>query len=133
MKTVLILSGSAALLFLIIDLVWLTVIAKDLYQSEIGSLLKKEFNGYAAGAFYAIFIAGLTLFVLLPAFEAKSLLRALALGAAFGLVTYATYDLTNLATLNGFTTRIALIDMAWGSILSGVVSAGAVYAALRLG
>ena len=109
------------------------MVAKELYQSEIGSLLKKEFNGYAAVAFYAIFIAGLTLFVLLPAFEARSLLRALALGAAFGFVTYATYDLTNLATLNGFTTRIALIDMAWGTTLSALVSVGAVFVALRLG
>jgi uncharacterized membrane protein len=132
-KTVLILSGSAALLFLIIDLIWLTVVAKELYQAEIGSLLKKEFNGYAAFAFYTVFIAGLTLFVLVPAFEAQSLMRALLLGAAFGFVTYATYDLTNLATLQGFTTRIAIIDMAWGTTLTALVSLGAVFTALRLG
>lgn len=131
MKPVITLFFSAALLFLVLDLLWLSVAAKGIYQAEIGSLLKKSFDLRAAFAFYVVFLCGLTYFVLLPAHETGSVLRALAMGAAFGFVTYATYDLTNLATLEGFTTRIALIDMAWGTTLTALVSAGAVAVTLR--
>lgn len=131
MKTPIMLGGVAALIFLVVDLIWLSIAAKSVYQAEIGPLLRKEFNLVAAAAFYTIFIAGLTLFVLMPAFTRESVLYAAMMGAAFGLVTYATYDLTNLATLEGFTLRIALIDMAWGTTLSAIVSAGAVAAILR--
>jgi uncharacterized membrane protein len=133
MLSTLILYAAAAILFLVLDLVWLGIVAKEIYASEIGGLLRKDFNLVAATAFYLIFLAGLTYFVLVPAHQAGSIVRALIAGAVFGFVTYATYDLTNLATLQGFTTRIALIDMAWGTTLSALVSAGAVAIALRIG
>ncbi|MCZ8374241.1 MAG: DUF2177 family protein [Beijerinckiaceae bacterium] len=133
MKSIVILIASAAIILLVIDLLWLGVIAKNLYQAEIGGLLKKEFNVTAALAFYVLYVMGLTVFVLLPAHESGSVLRALAYGAFFGLVAYGTYDLTNLATLEGFTLRIALIDMGWGAFVSGVTSAGAVAIARHFG
>ena len=133
MKTTLILAASAAVILLIADLFWLGIVAKNLYQAEIGGLLKKEFNVVAALAFYVLYVVGLTVFVLVPAYESGSVLRALALGAFFGLVAYGTYDLTNLATLEGFTLRIALIDMSWGAFVSGVTSAGAVAVARHFG
>jgi len=133
MKTTLILAASAAVILLIVDLFWLGIVAKNLYQAEIGGLLKKEFNVVAALAFYVLYVVGLTVFVLVPAYESGSVLRALVLGAFFGLVAYGTYDLTNLATLEGFTLRIALIDMSWGAFVSGVTSAGAVAVARHFG
>ena len=114
---------SAAVLFLAIDMIWLTKIARGLYMGEIGPLLLETPNMGAAIAFYALYITGLTLFVLLPAYEANSVGKALLMGAALGAVAYGTYDLTNLAVMRDFTTRIALVDLAWGTILTGTVSA----------
>jgi uncharacterized membrane protein len=112
-------------------MIWLAGIARSLYVAEIGTLLKKSPNLAAAASFYLIYLAGLTFFVLIPAHEAGNVARAALTGAAFGLVAYATYDLTNLATLEGFTARIALIDMAWGAFVTGLSSAGAVALAGR--
>lgn len=131
MKTPVLLFAFAALIFLVIDLIWLAGIARGLYLSEIGALLKKSPSLPVAALFYIIYLAGLTFFVLLPAHEAGSVTRAALAGAAFGLVAYATYDLTNLATLEGFTARIAMIDMAWGAFVTGLSSAGAVALAGR--
>ena len=114
---------SAAVFFLAIDMVWLTKIARGLYMGEIGPLLLETPNMGAAAAFYALYITGLTLFVLVPAYEANSVSKALIMGAALGAVAYGTYDLTNLAVMRDFTTRIALVDLAWGTILTGTVSA----------
>ena len=122
MKPTLFLVLSAGVLFLLVDMIWLTVVARGLYLREIGSLLLERPNLAAAAAFYVLYLAGLTFFVLLPGLESGSLLRVLLTGAAFGLVAYGTYDLTNLATLKGFTPRIAVIDMTWGATLTGFVS-----------
>lgn len=114
---------SAAVLFLAIDMVWLTKIARGLYLGEIGPLLLETPNMGAAAAFYVLYITGLTFFVLVPAYEANSVGKALLMGAALGAVAYGTYDLTNLAVMRDFTTRIALVDLAWGTVLTGTVSA----------
>lgn len=121
----------AALIILAVDIIWLTAIARSIYVAEIGGLLKKSPDLVAALAFYVLYVAGLTFFVLMPSFEAGSVVRAALTGAFFGLVAYATYDLTNLATLEGFTTRIALIDMGWGAGLTALASAGAVWLAQK--
>ncbi len=128
-----ILFGSAAVILLVLDILWLGVVAKSLYQAEIGPLLKKEFDLTAAIAFYALYVVGLTGFVLMPAQDHGSIVKAALFGALFGLVAYGTYDLTNLATLNGFTVRIAMIDMAWGSFVSAVTCGGAVAVAEAVG
>ncbi|MGL5446449.1 MAG: DUF2177 family protein [Rhabdaerophilum sp.] len=134
MKLALSLAAIAGIAFLVIDMIWLLYIARGVYMSEIGAILKPQPNLWAAAAFYLLYLVGLTLFVLLPAAESGSVMRAALLGAAFGLVAYGTYDLTNLAVLQGFTTRIALIDMAWGTFLTASVSAISVGAvrALRI-
>jgi len=110
------------ILFMGIDLVWLMGPGRPIYMAEIGSLLRSQPNLGAALAFYVLYAGGLTYFAVTPGLKAAIPLQALGLGALFGLMAYATYDLTNLAVVNGFSTRIAVIDMAWGSVLSGAVA-----------
>ena len=88
----------------------------------MGHLLKDNVNWAAAIAFYLIFLVGLVVLVIWPAVEQQSFARAVVLGALFGLVTYAAYDLTNLATLEGFPLTVALVDMIWGMVLCGTIS-----------
>lgn len=109
-------------LLLIIDMVWLMWLGRGFYVEEIGSLLLEQPNLIAAFTFYALYIAGLVYLVIAPAAEAESVMKAVVSGAVFGLVAYATYDLTNLAVMKGFTLKIALIDMVWGMVLSAAVS-----------
>lgn len=108
--------------FFAIDMIWLGFIAKDFYQDKLGHLLGSV-NWTAAILFYLFFIVGILFFAVVPALEAGSLLRALLVGAFLGLLTYATYDLTNLATLKDWPLSIALVDMAWGAVLTGSVAA----------
>ncbi len=118
-----ILSYAATLLVIIvIDYIWLGLVAKPIYAAEMGDSLRKDPNFVAAGAFYLLYAAGLTLFAVLPGVTADSALKAFGLGAALGLVAYGTYDLTNLSVMNGYSWRIALIDIAWGLVSSAVAS-----------
>lgn len=114
-------------IFLAIDGVWLSTAGRSLYVSEIGSLLRDRPNFLVALLFYALFALALLVFVIEPALASTSLVRAIAMGAFFGLACYATYDLTNLATIKGFTPRIAVIDMVWGAVVSGAVTALSVW------
>ena len=109
--------------FFIIDMVWLGLIAKNLYTTYLGHLMAPKVNWPAAFIFYALFIAGLVFFVIEPALEKQSLSYAVWAGAFFGLICYATYDLTNLATLKDWPLTITLIDLAWGAVLNSVVAA----------
>ena len=107
---------------LVVDLLWLGVLAKPLYQQGIGHLMAEQPRLGAAALFYALYPLGVLLFVLvLPAHQGEWL-RVAWIGAAFGFFAYATYDLTNLATLRGWPWRLAAIDMAWGSLLTAVMS-----------
>ena len=112
----------ALVFFLIIDLVWLGVIAKNLYQKEIGALLLDNPNWIAAIIFYLLFLVGLVYFVINPAIVNEDFTKLLISAAFFGFITYATYDLTNLATLDGWSIKITIIDLIWGTFLSTVVS-----------
>ncbi len=112
----------AFFLLLIIDMIWLMWLGRGFYVEEIGGLLLEQPNLIAAFGFYALYIAGLVYLVIAPAAEADSVMKAVISGAVFGLVAYATYDLTNLAVMKGFTLKIALIDMVWGMVLSAAVS-----------
>jgi uncharacterized membrane protein len=112
----------AAAVFLVLDLVWLTLVAPGLYEHFLGDLLAEDPNVVAAFLFYAIFVAGLVYFVLAPALEEQSARTALVRGAAFGFVTYATWDLTSLAVIEGFPAGVVPIDMAWGTLLAAAVS-----------
>jgi uncharacterized membrane protein len=113
----------AAVVFLVLDLLWLGTLAKPLYDDQLGELLRDPPNVGAAVAFYALFVAGLVFFVIEPAVRAGSWRRAVGTGAFFGLVTYATWDLTSLAVLEGFPALLVPVDLAWGAFLSAAVSA----------
>lgn len=108
--------------FFAIDMVWLGLIANNFYKKHIGFLMADEVNWIAALIFYLLFIAGLVVFVISPALQKNSLLTALLLGALFGLITYATYDLTNLATIKNWPLLVTVIDLLWGMTLSASVS-----------
>jgi len=105
-----------------IDLVWLLGIAKNVYRDEMGSLMASEPKLLAGLAFYVLYALGASIFVVIPALSKQSLSHALIYGALFGFFCYMTYDLTNLAVIRDFPTRLALIDIAWGSLVTAGVS-----------
>ena len=105
-----------------LDFIWLSYIAKKMYQNSIGSILLEKPNMLAALLFYIIYVIGVVVFVLNPALTKNSLAHATAYGALFGLVCYATYDLTALAALKGFDIKIVAIDLLWGTFLTSVVA-----------
>ncbi len=120
----------AMAIFLAVDVIWLSTAGRSIYFVELAGMLKDRPDFLVAFIFYAIFIAGLVCFVINPAMAAADVWYAVRMGAFFGLVSYATYDLTNLASIKGFTTKIALIDLTWGTFLSATVS-GLTVLALR--
>lgn len=109
--------------FFAIDMVWLGLVARSFYQKYLGFLLAPSTNWIAAIIFYLLFILGILVFVLLPGLESGSLKTTLLRAALYGLITYATYDLTNLATLKDWPLGLSMIDMLWGMVLSTSVSA----------
>ncbi len=109
-------------IFLIIDMVWLLGIAKGLYAQRLGYLMAAKPVLWAALLFYLLFIIGLQFFVVQPALAAASWKAALLPGLLFGLITYATYDLTNLATIRDWPVLITVLDLLWGSFVSGLTS-----------
>jgi uncharacterized membrane protein len=109
-------------IFFAIDMLWLGLIATGFYKSQIGFLMADKPNWAAAIIFYLIFIGGLVFFVINPAMEKQSWVYALLVGALFGFITYATYDLTNLATVKNWPLLVTVIDMAWGAFLAASVS-----------
>jgi len=110
--------GLSVVTFLIIDAVWLLFIAKNLYNKYLGYLMAKNPNLIAALIFYLIFVAGMLYFVIEPALLTGKWQDALVSGLFFGFVTYATYDLTNLATVRDWPIVITFIDLAWGSFVT---------------
>lgn len=119
--------------FFAIDMLWLGIVAKEFYRSQIGALMKSDVNWVAAIIFYLIFIAGLVVFVIAPALEKGSWIHALAFGALFGFVCYTTYDLTNLAVAKDWPVLVTIVDMAWGAILAASVSTITYFIAHKIG
>lgn len=113
---------STTLVMVVIDLVWLGLIAKPMYQAGIGHLMTDKPNLVAAFSFYALFPIGLMIFAILPEAASTTWQRTAWLAALFGFFAYATYDLTNLATLKDYPLQLALIDMLWGSLVSAVAA-----------
>ncbi len=109
--------------FLAIDVVWLAFVARGFYKRQLGFLLSDQPNWWAAIVFYLLFIVGLLVFAVVPGLQAASFRKALVLGAFFGLVTYATYDLTNHATVKNWPWIVTVVDMAWGTVLAASVTA----------
>jgi uncharacterized membrane protein len=108
--------------FFAIDIIWLTLVARTFYSKHLGYLMTPNTKWVAAIIFYLLFIAGLLVFVVVPGLQANSLSRTLLLAAFFGLVTYATYDLTNLATVKDWPILVTIVDLLWGTTLSVLVS-----------
>lgn len=108
--------------FFIIDMFWLGFIAKNFYKNQIGFLMTPNINWVVAILFYLLFIVGLVIFVITPSIEKSSWVYTLIFGALFGLITYATYDLTNLATLKDWPLLVTIVDLAWGATLGALVS-----------
>lgn len=119
--------------FFAIDMIWLGLVAKSFYRQHLGGLLRSDVNWPAALIFYLLFIVGLVVLVITPAVDAGSWLQAVGRGALFGLVTYATYDLTNLATLRDWPVVVTVVDLAWGVVLASSVAATTYAIGTRLG
>jgi uncharacterized membrane protein len=109
-------------IFFVIDMAWLVLVAKKFYQQQIGFLMKPDINWFAAIIFYLLFIAGLVIFVISPAVEKHSWVHAVIFGSLFGLITYATYDLTNLATMKDWPLLVTIVDLIWGTVLAASIS-----------
>lgn len=108
--------------FLIIDGLWLTLIAKDFYAKHLGFLMSKTPNLVAAGIFYLIYVFTMVVLIISPAVQKGSLQSAILTGALFGLCAYATYDLTNLVTIKNWPVLVTVVDLIWGTFLSGAVA-----------
>ena len=113
--------------FLLLDTIWLGLVAKKFYAEQLGFLLSESVNWIAAILFYLLFIAGVVVFVLLP-FKKETTKKNVVKGAFFGVITYATYDLTNLATIENWPLLVTIVDIIWG----GILSASVVYITLQL-
>ena len=110
---------STAAVFLVLDLLWLGVVAKGFYQSRLGGLLLEQPNLTFAVLFYLTYVIGIMIFAVEPALRAGSWQTALVYGALFGFFAYATYDMTNLATLKSWPLDMSIVDIAWGTALTG--------------
>jgi uncharacterized membrane protein len=119
--------ASILLVFGAIDAVWLSVMGRVLYKPVLGDILTETVRLAPALAFYLVYPVGLLVFVVLPTFREGSLLSAFAQAMLFGAIAYATYDLTNFATLRNWTLQITAIDIAYGAVASGFAAAVAVY------
>ncbi|HLG83890.1 MAG TPA: DUF2177 family protein [Bradyrhizobium sp.] len=111
---------SVATSFVAIDMIWLRTMAERLYRPVLGEMLRPEPNLTAAAFFYLLYPLGIIGFAVLPAHHEGSALRAFTSGMMFGCFTYATYDLTNQATLRNWSTTLTIADIGWGSILAGL-------------
>lgn len=119
--------------FFAIDMFWLGVVSKNFYRAQIGHLMTSNVNWVAAIIFYLIFIVGLVVFVIEPAVVKGNWVHALLFGALFGLVCYATYDLTNLAVTKDWPLLITIVDLVWGAVLAASVSIITFFIAKKIG
>ncbi len=114
--------------FFAVDMIWLGLVARSFYARQIGYLMAPDVKWVPALLFYGLYVAAVLIFVVLPALRAGSLRSLLAKAAFFGLVCYATYDLTNLATVKDWPLAVTLADLAWGMVLTSLVSLAGFYA-----
>ena len=120
--------GGAAVVLSVLDVLWLWLVVGRLYRAELGSLMRTDVAMLPAVAFYLIYLVGVVGFAVMPALAAGSFMRAAGLGALFGFIAYCTYDLTNLATLNGWPVKVAILDIAWGTFITALASVGGLWA-----
>jgi uncharacterized membrane protein len=115
-----------------LDFIWLTNAVEAIYHRALGATMAEKPNMAAAVAFYLVYITGIQIFAVRPAMAASDWRIAFLYGALFGFFAYATYDLTNLATLKVWSLKVSMIDMAWGTILTSVTAGSGAFAALKL-
>lgn len=125
MTRYLILYIASAVIFFPLDFLWLSTMGKNFYKPELGSLMLDSPNLMVAGVFYLAYLVGVVILVSAPA--EGDIVKALLMGAVLGFVAYGTYDLTNLSTVAGFSPKVAVVDMAWGTVLTAVSAAGGVW------
>jgi uncharacterized membrane protein len=116
---------------LVLDMIWLSTVGNAIYRPRLGALLLADPVLWAAALFYLVYVLGALVFAVLPAMMERSWRHALFFGALFGLFAYATYDLTNLATLRGWSVLVAFLDILWGMILTGIAATAGYFAAGR--
>ena len=112
--------------FFAVDMIWLGVIARGFYRKALEPLLTPNINWTAAIVFYFLFLVGILVFALLPGLKKQSFVYTVSMAALFGFIAYATYDLTNLATLRDWPLLLSMVDMLWGAFLSAS-TAGVTY------
>jgi uncharacterized membrane protein len=117
----------------VLDVIWLRLAVKTLYEPAIGTLLSGQTNVPAAALFYVLYVLGILLFATTPALRGGGVATALVMGGAFGFFTYMTYDLTNMATLRAWPAHLAFIDIAWGTFLTAAAASAGYAAASRFG
>ena len=127
MKILLISTFIASVVFLLIDIIWLNYSVKNFYKPNIGHLLLDKPVIWAAVLFYLIYVLGMAIVVINPSIEPYSLLKVTYTGFIFGLVAYGTYNLTNMATIKGWSPYVVFVDMIWGGILTGSSSAISIF------
>ncbi|MEM6661306.1 MAG: DUF2177 family protein [Pseudomonadota bacterium] len=113
---------AALVLFILIDLIWIKTVMRPIFERSIGSIMLPDPHMGAALAFFVLYQAGLLYFAVIPAVEAEAWTTAAVHGALLGIIAYGTYETTNLATIKGWTMRMAFVDVAWGSTLSALIS-----------
>lgn len=118
----------AAVVFCVMDFIWLTIIAKSFYQTHMGALMVVHIKMIPAILFYVVYLAGLVLFAISPAMREENWLVAAGLGLFLGVIAYGSYDLTNMATLKGWSITLTLVDIAWGACVSALSAVAGFYA-----
>tara|TARA_B100001057_G_C22350398_1_gene756801 strand:+ start:93 stop:503 length:411 start_codon:yes stop_codon:yes gene_type:complete len=122
----------ASLIFLIIDVIWLSFATKSFYRPLIGNLLSEKPVMWAAALFYILYVFGMALVVIQPCVNSTSLFKTIYTGFIFGLVAYGTYNLTNMAVLKGWSPTVTFVDMFWGGSLTAVSATTGLYIAKKI-
>jgi uncharacterized membrane protein len=124
--------AGAAVAFVVLDAIWLGMVAKNFYFSRLAGLLRDKPDLGVAAVFYVIYLAGIVYFAVVPALASGGMATALLNGAMLGFLAYSTYDATNLATLKGYPAAVAVVDVVWGTFLTATAAAMGYLAALRI-
>ena len=127
MKTIIVTCLFTSVIFLIIDLIWLSYMVKNFYRPNLGSLLTDKPVMWAAILYYLVYVLGLSIIILMPAINNDSIYQAFWNGIIFGVVAYGTYNFTNMATVKNWSANVVFVDVMWGGILTGTSSALGIY------
>tara|TARA_E500000178_G_C16723297_1_gene618172 strand:+ start:39 stop:449 length:411 start_codon:yes stop_codon:yes gene_type:complete len=130
-KCLIVASILASIIFLIIDVIWLSFATKSFYRPLIGNLLADKPVMWAAALFYILYVFGMAIVVILPCMDSESIFKTVYTGFIFGLVAYGTYNLTNMAVLKGWSPTVTFVDMFWGGSLTAVSATTGLYLAKK--